>query len=595
MKEILNGAILIVLIIGLWLGTLAFGAVTIDYAVVLYATAALLAVLWMLKIVLSEQASWVRSPMYWPVLAFVVYATVRYATAPVEFEARQEVLQVWLCALAFMVTACNLYRARDRRAVLVALLVLAIAETGYGFWQFFARQDSVLHLGRPEMFRGRASGTFVYPNNLAGLLSIVMSLVIADLILRKPVRGYLERNTIERAVGFYSVTMIGCGLFMTQSYGAWLALAVGLGMFMMWRWRGSFLGSSRVVIGFVVSSVLAAVIIVGVAHFRPVNAAISGAIPTGALWQSDPMIADRPGIWEATAGMILNHPLLGVGSAGWQSYYAAYRGADAVVDPVSPYSDLLLLLAQYGVIGFGITVAVFAAFFWHSARLARILNPSEQRGFSVGVALSVAVALVLSLIDLNLTMPANAMILASLMGLAVAMDNGQRDEYRLPMSSQTKFAVLAGLLVALGVGCWLAIPTFRANHYMEMADDARDALELDHALVYYDKAAQIDRGRWSAHASIGEIFLVQSTYRSGAEEQQERAQLCQKAVSAYKRALRLNSRHVDSWLGLAAANEGLGLVVEAREAYRAALRVDPHNQLAGERAEALEKSPEPGR
>jgi tetratricopeptide (TPR) repeat protein len=120
-------------------------------------------------------------------------------------------------------------------------------------------------------------------------------------------------------------------------------------------------------------------------------------------------------------------------------------------------------------------------------------------------------------------------------------------------------------------------------------------LELDHALVYYDKAAQIDRGRWSAHASIGEIFLVQSTYRSGAEEQQERAQLCQKAVSAYKRALRLNSRHVDSWLGLAAANEGLGLVVEAREAYRAALRVDPHNQLAGERAEALEKSPEPGR
>src|SRR5205823_1103188 len=110
------------------------GGVTPEVAAPGYLLATLLGVMWAGGLFFGKEPTWGYSPMNLPVALFLAYAAGRYLTAPFEYEARVELFQVGVCGLIYFVCAAQFHRPSDRAIFLVALMVLAVFESGYCIW-----------------------------------------------------------------------------------------------------------------------------------------------------------------------------------------------------------------------------------------------------------------------------------------------------------------------------------------------------------------------------------------------------------------------------------------------------------------------------
>src|SRR5213592_2766156 len=141
MSRVYAGAMIIIMALCVFGATLPIGAVTPEVAAPAYTLAALLGVLWAGRLVFAPAATWSCSPMHWPVAIFLGYAAVRYFTSPLEYAARVELFQVGVCGLIYFVCAAQFQRPSDRACFLIALMILAVFESGYATWQALSKTD----------------------------------------------------------------------------------------------------------------------------------------------------------------------------------------------------------------------------------------------------------------------------------------------------------------------------------------------------------------------------------------------------------------------------------------------------------------------
>src|ERR1700729_4082114 len=136
--------------------------------------------LWMLRIWFSPKPQLLWPPICWVVLAFTIYAVARYFTADIEYVARQEMIQVLVCAFLFFAIVNNLYRQEFSQVVSFTLIVLAMGISAYAVFQFFTHSNRVWNF--TSLYAGRASGTYISPNNLAGFLEMLLPLAVAYIL-----------------------------------------------------------------------------------------------------------------------------------------------------------------------------------------------------------------------------------------------------------------------------------------------------------------------------------------------------------------------------------------------------------------------------
>ena len=125
------------------------------------------------------------------------------------------------------------------------------------------------------------------------------------------------------------------------------------------------------------------------------------------------MAHDTLRLWTA-------HPTLGAGLGAYGDAFPAFKSAHGEVRTTHAEDDALELLAESGLAGVVIVV-------WLAALAARGLADRLRHGrdpfrksIAVGAAGAVAALAVHSLFDFNLRLPANALVFASLLGLAAA-------------------------------------------------------------------------------------------------------------------------------------------------------------------------------
>lgn len=587
MRNILDRALLVLLILCVSSAAIAFGAVSIEFAGPFYAAGILLAICWAGKLLFSNKVSWLASPMHLPVLAFVVYAVARYFYAPVEYDARLELFHIALYTLVYFAVANRCYRQRDRVALLAALMVLAVAESVYGLWQVATHADVVLLLERPLQYRGRASGTFVCPNHLAGFLEMVIGLVLARIALDRSETDTVQQIVIRRLLNGYVIVVALVGLVATFSRGGWVAMSVGFIVLLLWGdWRESAMSARTITAGIMimVAAVLGVVVWTTPQVWPSLNHRLHGifAIAPGKVTGSlDPgALAGRELMWRPTLNMIGDYPIFGTGPSSWQWVYLRYRAPAFQMRPDYAHNDVLQFTAEYGVVGLILVVGIFVGFFWHAARMSRRSCTANERSIALGASVAVAAMLTHSWYDFNLHIPANALLLVIILAITAAMDHRGRREGRREMGIASRI-ILAVVVVVIGSWCaWIGGRAVMAHRCVAQGTDAKEVLDWDQALRSFRRAINFDPKYPEPYALIGDIYRTQSAVRAGPEHRAERQRLARQAVDAYCQSLALNPFQSVVMLQLAAAYELEEAMDKALATYHRALAVDPNNSFA---------------
>jgi O-antigen ligase len=576
MRKLVAGAMIGLMVLCPVAATVAYGAVSPELAAPVYGMGILLALLWAAKLFFATVVSWKQSPMHWPVLGFAVYAIIRYFTAPVEYEARLELFQVGLCTLVYFATACNFYRQRDRTLLLAVLMALALAEAAYGLWQFATRSKYVLFSHRPAQYQHRASGTFVCPNHLAGFLEIMLGMLLARLVVHKVSKGTVQTSALQKVLIAYIGLMTLVGIVLTLSRAGWLATLVGLLALLFWGdWRLRVMWP-RILAGVGCIGVLAIIAF----NVAPVRNYITYSLsfdqadaPTGVR---DVSLGGRTVMWGSTAKMIVDHPIFGTGPGSWQWVHLKYRNPQIQTHAEYAHNDILNLASDYGLIGFGLVAAAIICFFRHVALLTGQKNSSEQRAFAIGTAIAVITILVHSWFDFNLHILANALLLVTLMGFTVAMEDSEGRFPRTEMKPLPRYALGGLLLIVCFLGVWFIGPAVLADHENSWGSREKGILHYDHSLARYRRAMAWDAKFPEPYADSGDIYRSQSLFRVGAEKREERLQLSRKAIEFYDRSLALNPYQSDVMLREAQLYEKVGENDRALKTYQRAIEVDPN-------------------
>src|SRR5437867_120457 len=501
MRNILASATVISVALALFCGVILYGAVDPDVAAPMYAFGLLAGVLWAIRLIFTRSVSWKNSPLHWPVLAFVVYAFIRYFQSPVEYDARVELLYLGLYALVYFI-ACQFYRPVDRTILLATLMALVVIESLLALLQFSLKTDNIapfswipLDWVRPPIYRGRGGGTYICPNNMAGFLELALGLVLARGILLHRTKGSVEAFTVRRLLIIYVALMAVVGIAVSLSRGGWGASLAGLLALALWGdWRQRRMSIRVGAVGSVV-----ALLRFAAWKLAPARILTTFSNKTGTdIGVRDPTLSIRSYLWTGTLKLIQEQPVIGHGIGSWQWLYPKYKHSTVVSHTEYTHNDYLNLASDYGLIGVVLLLCVFAGFFWQAARTSDPRVPSDEGSFVVGSVSGVVAVLFHAIFDFNSHIPANALLLAVILGCTAAIEDPDRRFARSPLANWARYSLGAGVLLLCGILGWYFAHTalgarytrLGTENYIRVLDPEIARARLQKALAFDPRSAK---------------------------------------------------------------------------------------------------------
>jgi O-antigen ligase len=548
-------------------GPLAMGAVDTPEFLVLQGLTLGVMLLWALRLWISPKPQLLWPPICWVVLAFAIYAVARYLTADIEYVARQEMIQVLMFAFLFLAIVNNLYRQEFSQILGFTLIFLALAIAAYAVYQFFTHSNRVWNFISP--YPGRASGTYISPDDLAGFLEMLLPLAVAYVLAGR-------MKPVTRIFLGYAALMVAAGLAVTFSRGGWTAAAIGVLAVI-----GALLGHRQHRIP---ALVLLAVLIGGGAWFTKFYLArtfgyisrMEAAVNTGHV-----ELNYRRDMWTAAERMWLDHFWWGVGPAHYNYRFREYRPERLQLQPDRAHNDYLNLLADWGTTGGLIVLAGMAAFtagLWetrrHVWRAERDLGGrggmSNRHAFFVGASAGLLALAVHSAVDFNLHIPANAILGVTLLALLTSNLRFATERHWLTMRAPVK--LLATLTLAGGVA-YLGWQGWRhGNEYVWLARAQSPSLTVLQRAALLEKAFAVEPENFETAYNIGQAYYMQSSV-GGLEDYQTQAET---AIRWYAQAMKLNPFDGYNYLETGRCLDWLGRHAKAAPFYREAEALDPN-------------------
>ena len=433
------------------------------------------------RAIAAEGLPWLTLPAAaLPALA-LVQMTVGASTAPEWTAEAGLVLAAMLAALVFWSD-----RARDRAAAVRlagAVLAVCAAEAVFGAVQWSLAPDRVY--GHATASVTTPFGSYVNHNHFAGLLEMGIVLAAAMTLGLARLRGGATPGAVGLAGLAFGLVAVQVS---SRSRGGLVALAAGLLVVGgLWAYAASRRSGARLR-----AAPLAAGILVVLAFGLAV-------VPEGTRAHLATILPGRPDssgdyrldVAHDTLRLWTAHPTLGAGLGAYGDAFPAFKTAHGEVRTTHAEDDALELLAEGGLAGVVIVV-------WLAALAARGLADRLRHGrdpfrksIAVGAAGAVAALAVHSLFDFNLRLPANALVFASLLGLAAsAREPGRRAGGRaLP-------AAVALALAALGAAsAWRAAGAVAFERALRDADPQMQVAALDRLLGRHPYLAEAHRAR----------------------------------------------------------------------------------------------------
>jgi len=287
---------------------------------------------------------------------------------------------------------------RSRWWMVMPLVAVAAAEAGLGLLQN-ARDEAV-------------QGTYLNRNHFAGLLEMVLPLTVAYAAAL-----FARRSLVKAAAVLSLALLILSGLVSSLSKSGFAAGLAGL--FVMGAL--AITGRVRDAKKWLVIAALAAVILFGFV-FLPSDAFVANY---GGVTSKGPAALEGRGpIWRETMSLIAAYPAFGCGLGNYETAFLKYQAA--VVDRVFTYAhnDYLQLAAELGVVGFLFAAACLLPVFARPFRAAAQGPGRTTLYLGLGCAGAITAIALHSVTDFNMYVPANALTLAWICGIAASLPLG---------------------------------------------------------------------------------------------------------------------------------------------------------------------------
>ncbi|MGJ8653693.1 MAG: O-antigen ligase family protein [Opitutaceae bacterium] len=517
-------------------------------------------------------------------LPFILWAVVNvFWLSPTPWLGQMELIYGLEAFILFWVFVNNV----RTRAHLWVTIVLALSPAVYaifvGFYQFFQGSqrmgqvwaDHSVKLS-PDFF-AQASGSFGDPNSFAVfLLVLIPSLLITAAVPRLPV--------ILRVLCFYVSLMFLCSLVFTALL--WPLLGLGCIIFLVPQFCYKTL-SKRVVRPLVVFGIMLACV-VGLTLLVPKyqNKFAHAISPEGE--------AVRLELWSGAVDLFLQSPISGIGAGAYSMAFEQSPSITFSKLPQTPHNDYLLLLAQYGVVGFILFCVPIVWILRGSYKRLRLepsrvklkgrdgsIMPPQRFYLSVGLA-SFLVFLFCAGFSFTLYVPALLFYGVFYFGILVKSSTNRR--FKIPHSvSMSSLYAVAGMAIGVSLYAY-AIPRLQ-SHAIEM--QARQRLEhliaqgvpvsgntalLERVVYLFEDAVRLDPSNADALVGLSEAH-IQRFYQSPADF----AEIGSIASDAAVRATEISSEYARAWGQLGVSYALAGSMGRAEQAFERALEIAPNN------------------
>jgi O-antigen ligase len=387
-----------------------------------------------LLFVLATCALWIEPRvgpcLWWPGSALLAAYLIcdAFVACPAAYLARMQLLAVAACLCGFFLAALAARDSEARLFIWTILIALGFAEALYGLLQCTAGWQQVLAYKKVE-YVAQATGTYINPNNFAGLLEMLLPLVFARTLCefehwtaqsRGPGRRaelWLRADSGPRFAFFlFGTLLLTAALLFSRSRAGIVAAWVGLLLIAsIWMIRRRSRSAAAVIVACLVALTLTAGAWIGLGPVFTRYRTAGEDLPS------------RVEVWKDTTALIRAHPYWGTGPGSFVDAYTRVQTSHLAARLNHAHDDYLEFAAEWGVPG---AVLLFALVGFVLVRAFRGLRRTARAAdwfLLLGCCGGVFSLLLHAVVDFNLHIPANALLFAVLLGLASALSAGDAD------------------------------------------------------------------------------------------------------------------------------------------------------------------------
>ncbi|MGC1188861.1 MAG: O-antigen ligase family protein [Candidatus Acidiferrales bacterium] len=381
---------------------------------------------------LSACALWIdtrEGPRLWwrgPALLAAYLACDVVATRPAAYVAREQLLTVAACLCGFFLAALVARDSEMRGSIWAVLVALGIVEALYGLMQYTMDWQQVLAFKKVD-YTAQATGSYINPNNYAGLLEMLLPIVFARALWEFEQWTENSRGSGRRAALwlradngprfalflFGTLLLTAAVLFSRSRAGIATAWAGTLLVASIWAVLRRSRSAAVTIVASLVALTLAAGAWIG---FSPVLARYRSAGQD---------LPSRIAVWKDTAALIRTHPYWGTGPGSFENAYTRVQTSHLAARLNHAHDDYLEFAAEWGVPGAALLFALVGFALVRALRGLRRTARAADWFLLLGCCGAVFSLLLHALVDFNLHIPANALLFAVLLGLAATLSTGE--------------------------------------------------------------------------------------------------------------------------------------------------------------------------
>ncbi len=348
-----------------------------------------------------------RSPALLPLLVFLAVAAASVVWSIDRFVSLTGLVRLFACTMVFALVLYEFRDARHARLLCAAVVVLAALLSPLGIWQALTAHGQHIYSSG-----ARAHSVFVTPNTFAALLIITLPMAISLAV---------TADHVAVRLAFWLVAaMLTFALVLSRSYGAWLAGAAGLS-FLGWELARLKLKRPKQRLRLTVAAALAVLILPTVFLALSRQPGLRSSLLSSLPAQKRATAEERFIYTDSTLAMAAQALPLGIGLDTYHLDYPAHRHATlAGSDQWFAHNDYLQVLVELGPLG----LAALLWLLWRMARMAdQVLqhtSDADQTALVAGCCAGAGAALLHSLVDYNLYVPATALGIFLCFGIIAA-------------------------------------------------------------------------------------------------------------------------------------------------------------------------------